>query len=84
MVVDYNTTLESIENVDGEDGLWTFKLIVEHKAVSPKDKDYRGSAYNLKVLWENGECAWTALSDIHNKPFLAEYGRQHNLLDKPG
>jgi len=45
-----------------------------------------GSQWNLLIEWDNGERQWTKMIDV--APFaqssLAECGRVHKLLDKPG
>ena len=51
-----------------------------------KHKDYKGSSYNVRIEWENGEITYEPL-DIVGKDdpvTCAIYAREHGLLDKPG
>jgi hypothetical protein len=54
-VVAYSDIVDYIEQDDTWDGVWKFKEILDHKIVKANDKDYRGSRFNLKMLWETGE-----------------------------
>ena len=38
-----------------EDETWKFRRIIGHQKVSPGDKNYKGSSYNLLMEWETGE-----------------------------
>ena len=50
----YNDLLSSLEE-DGEGIVWKFRRISAHQGpLTPKDKDWNGSAYNVMVEWENG------------------------------
>ena len=65
-ILNYNQILEYMSNQDGDDGvLWKFKKIVGHQGpLSKTHKDYKGSTYNVTVLWENGETSNEPLSVI--------------------
>ena len=56
------------------------------RPLSKTHKDYKGSPYNVTVLWENGETTNEPLSVIAtNNPVLcAMYAQDNNLLDLPG
>lgn len=71
----------------GEDKLWTFKKIVGHKGpLKPRDKEWKGSQFNVRVLWED--------NTITDEPFklmakdnpvsVATYDCENNLLETPG
>ena len=69
---------------DGE--YWAFRRIVGHQHVHPGHPDYKGSSYNLRILWENGE------ETIKPPKKIAEdapvectlYAKEKNLLKKDG
>ena len=49
-VVDYITRDEQMDVV------WKYRHITAHQGpLSPKHPDYRGSAFNVMIEWENGE-----------------------------
>jgi hypothetical protein len=61
-VVAYSDIVDYIEQDDTWDGVWKFKEILDHKIVKANDKDYRGSRFNLKMLWETGEITWEPIT----------------------
>ena len=82
----YNDLLNSLEE-DGESIVWKFKRILAHQGpLTPKDKDWNGSAYNVMVEWENGEITTEPLSIIaaDDPVSCAVYARDNNLLDVDG
>ena len=48
--------------------------------------DYKGSSYNVKIEWENGEVTYEPLDMItkDDPVTCAIYARKNNLLNKPG
>ena len=56
-ILTYNQILEYMSNQDGDDGvLWKFKERIGHQGPLRKThKDYKGSPYNVTVLWKNGD-----------------------------
>ena len=55
--VAYNDIVNFIaDEEDGQDGMWKFKEILEHQGpLTPSDKAYKGSRWNVLVAWETGE-----------------------------
>jgi hypothetical protein len=87
-VVSYNQILDHLEDDDdGEDGLWRFKSISAHEGpLVPSNPRYKGSKYNVRVHWENGEISYEPLSIIGSSDpvSVAIYGRDNGLLDVDG
>ena len=82
----YNDLLRSLED-DGEGIVWKFKCISAHQGpLTPKDKDWNGSTYNIMVEWENGEITIEPLVIIaaDDPVSCAVYTRDNNLLDIDG
>ena len=86
-VMSYNDLLASLE-ADGEtDIVWKFRRITAHQGpLTPKDKDWNGSKYNVMVEWENGEITTEPLSIIaaDDPVTCAIYARDHSLLHLEG
>ena len=85
-IMSYNDLLRSLED-DGEGIVWKFKRISAHQGpLTPKDKDWNGSAYNVIMEWENGEITAEPLSIIaaDDPVSCAIYARDNNLLDVDG
>ena len=60
--------------------------IIGHQRVFPNDPHYKGSSYNLRILWENNETTDEPLK-IFAKDAPVEcaiYAKKENLLDEPG
>lgn len=90
-VVAYNDIVDYIEQDDSWDGVWKFKEILDHKVVKTTDSSYKGSRYNLQILWETGEITWEPLTTkdkvgvYDSDPVtVAIYAEKHKLLDTPG
>ena len=91
-VVAYNDIVDYIEQDDTWDGVWKFREILDHKGpIKPSDSEYRGSRYNLQILWETGEISWEPLTTstrtgvYDTDPVtVAIYADKHKLLDTPG
>ncbi|HSN23318.1 MAG TPA: reverse transcriptase domain-containing protein, partial [Methylomicrobium sp.] len=87
-IVSYNELMNLIDQ-DDQDGQWNFKSILAHSGpLTANDPGYRGSAYNVLVLWETGEQTFEPLKTMSEtydgKLALAVYARKNNLLDLPG
>jgi hypothetical protein len=79
----YNDLLCLLED-NGEGIVWKFKCISAHQGpLTPKDKDWNGSSYNVMVEWENGEITTEPLAIIaaDDPVSCAVYTRDKNLLD---
>lgn len=86
-VITYNQLLDKLENQDGDNDEWHFRAIVDHKGtIKPSDPDYKGSSWNIKVSWENGEVTWEPLSIVAKSDPVtcAIYAKDNNLLHLPG
>ena len=70
-----------------DEGVFTFREVQEHEGPFTKGHHkWRGSAYNVKVLWDDGSVTWEPLSlMIASDPVtLAVYAKEHDLLETPG
>lgn len=82
----YNDLLSSLEE-DGESIVWKFCQISAHSGLlTPKDKDWNGSTYNVMVEWKNGEVMAEPLSIIatNNPITCAIYATDNGLLELDG
>ena len=71
---------------DPNEKLWTFTGVLDHEGpLKPSDDKYKGSSYNVLILWDNGEKTWEPLEEfVKDDPLtLAIYAKEHGLLDKP-
>ena len=65
----------------------TFQKILDHQGpLKPGSSNYKGSAYNVKVLWEDNTETWEPLNILgkDDPVTLAKYAHEQNLLDMPG
>jgi hypothetical protein len=86
-IISYNQLMDHLEEDDGEDGIWRFKTIEDHQGpLAPSDGRYKGSRWNLKVVWENGEISWEPQCIIAKSDpvSVAIYARDNNLLHLDG
>jgi hypothetical protein len=83
----HNDLLSSLEK-DGEmNTVWHFQCITGHQGpLTPKDKDWNGSSYNVMIEWETGEITDEPLAIIPaDVPVTcAIYARDNKLLDLDG
>jgi hypothetical protein len=72
--------------VNGEQDIFTFREILDHRYVKPHDHDYKGSSINVLVAWEDGTETWEPLTLVAKSDpvTLAVYAKEHDLLDQPG
>ena len=72
---------------NGEMDVWLFKGVLDHKGpLTSSSSHYKGSSYNVLVQWEDGTKTWEPLNIIakDDPVTLAQYAKDHDLLDKPG
>ena len=69
---------------DGE--YWNYRKIIAHEATPRNHPNYKGSSYNLRVLWENGEHSDEPLKVFGKDAPVdcAIYAKKNGLLNKPG
>ena len=75
-LIEYNDMCNFIEDqIQNEDGTWNFRKILTHRRTKSK--------HEVLIDWESGERTWEPLPNIYaaDKYLLAEYARDHNLLD---
>jgi len=75
------------EEASGDLNTWTFTQILEHQGpLSSSNADYKGSSYNVMVLWSDGSKTWEPLNLIakDDPVTLAAYAKAHDLLEVPG
>ena len=76
-----------MEGNDGEELLWKFKSIDAHQGpLKQMDAAYKGSRWNVRVNWENGEVTYEPLAIIakSNPVTCAIYADKNNLLELEG
>lgn len=75
------------ENQADDEVYWRFRSISDHQGpLKPDDPNYKGSSYNVKVEWENGETTWEPLNTFKKDAPVecAIYAREHQLLHLDG
>ena len=85
-ILTYNQILEYLAK-DDNDIVWKFQDIIGHQGpLSKTHKDYKGSTYNVTILWGNGETSIEPLSLIiaDDPVSCAVYAKKHNLINLPG
>ena len=86
-VITYNQILDKLEAEDGEDDEWHFKSILNHQGpLKPNHPDYKGSSWNVQILWENDEVTWEPLRIIaaSDPVTCAIYAKNNQLLHLDG
>jgi hypothetical protein len=91
-IVAYNELCDIVaeqheKEMNGEADLFTFVDILDHEGpLRPTDSNYKGSSYNVKMLWNDGSKTWEPLSMIMatDPVTLAVYAKEHGLLETPG
>ncbi len=91
-IIAYNELSDIIERqhqaeADGELDTWTFKDVVDHEGPLPSSSPkYKGSSYNVLVLWEDGSKTWEPLNMLakDDPVTIANYAKQNDLLETPG
>ena len=91
-VVSYNELCDIVaeqheKEAHGETELFTFTEVLRHQGpLRPGDSNYRGSSYNVEVLWNDGSKTWepVAMMIASDPVTMAVYAKEHGLLDTPG
>ena len=71
----------------GEIPYMTFRKILDHQGpLKPSSPNYKGSTYDVKVLWEDNTETWEPINILgkDDPVTLARYAREQNLLETPG
>ena len=91
-IVTYNQALDYIlqqivADDDPDNIMWCFEEIVGHEGpLKLEDPSYKGSAYNVLMLWSDGTKTYDPLGEIGaDLPVpCALYAKENGLLDTPG
>ena len=85
-IVAYNEIMNLLEKQALEPGTWHFEAIEDHKAVTSKHPEYKGSSCNVHVRWSDGQMTWEPLSEMakDDPVTVAIYAQKKDLLDTPG
>ena len=90
IVAYYNDILEYLEESlleNPEEQVWKFKDIIAHEGpLKPGDASYKGSQYNILVVWKDGSRTYEPLHIIGTDcPVVcAQYAKRNGLLDALG
>ena len=88
-ILTYTEICQLIEEQDAhdEEKQWTYKTLLAHQG-PPKstNKTYKGSKYNVKVLWEDDTETWEPLTTVINDDpvTVATYALENQLLNTEG
>lgn len=66
--------------------LYTFEKIMTHEGPLSRDhKRFKGSRFNLKILWSTKQTTWEPMENIFETApdDVIDYARKHNLLGHP-
>ena len=86
-ILTYNQIMDHIEQSEEDAVVWRFKRIAGHEGPLTKNHPmWRGSTYNVRVEWENGEITDEPLTTIaaDDPVTCAIYAKNNDLLDVPG
>ena len=86
-IITYNQIIDKLEAEDGEEDEWHFRSILNHKGpLKPNHDEYKGSSWNLQILWENDEVTWEPLRIIaaSDPVSCAIYAKNNQLLHLDG
>ena len=91
-IIAYGTLCKCIEDHEDDDispevKVWTLKDIIGHQdPLNRSHKDYKGSLYNVLLLWDDGSETYEPLEMvIKDDPItLAAYTCKNSLLNEPG
>ena len=90
-ILTYQEICDLVEEQDRQeesaDKVWTFKEIIGHTGpLKPSDKEWMGSGYNVRVLWEDNTVTEEPLKTFakDDPVSVAEYAYKHDLLETPG
>ena len=89
-IVAYNNILCYLEETMSDDSsqpVWKFKDIIAHEGpLTPTDPRWKGSPYNVMVVWEDGLRTYEPLKTIATESpvVCALYAKRNGLLETPG
>ena len=90
-ILTYQEICDLVEQQDaeelGEDKLWTFKKILgQNGPLKPRDKEWKGSQFNVHVLWEDNTITDEPLKLMakDDPVSVATYAYENDLLETPG
>ena len=91
-IIAHHHIREFIEKDESWEGVWHFKEILAHEGpLRQGDKRYKGSRYNVLILWETNEKTWEPLTTKDKDGIwesdpvtVAIYAKKHGLLKTPG
>jgi hypothetical protein len=86
-VVSFLSNVHEVDQYDEDSDIQQFKDIVDHEGpLNPNHPNYKGSKYNLRIEWEDGDYTFEPLCTIgaDDPVSVAIYANQNNLLDEPG
>ena len=64
-ILSYNEILHHVVKDANTEVVWRFKSITAHQGpTDKKHKDYKGSSYNVRIEWENGEITYEPLDIV--------------------
>ena len=75
------------DELDEEGHIWSYRKILAHTGpFTNKDKEHKGSSYNVLIEWENGDITEEPLNWMikENAIPIAQYAKENNLLNTPG
>ncbi len=83
----YNDLINYLEDDHESEGTWKYKKILAHAGpFKPGDKEWKGSRWNVLLLWEGDERTWEPIKILkEDDPVtLAIYAKEHGLLEETG
>ena len=86
-IMTYNQIMNHIEQSEEDAIIWKFKRIAGHEGPLTKNHPmWKGSTYNVRVEWENGEITDEPMTTIaaDDPVTCAIYAKDNNLLEVPG
>jgi hypothetical protein len=86
-IMSYNDIISHIEKDEEDTIIWKFRRITAHEGpIAPNHQNWKGSAYNVMIEWENGEITSEPLGIIaaDDPVTCAIYARENDLLEQPG
>ena len=86
-IMTYADIINHIQHDESTDILWKFKAVLNHQGpLTSRDKNYKGSRYNVLVDWETGEKTWEPLDVIAKADPVccALYAKDKGLLSEVG
>ena len=85
--IEDDTTPANPPDTPSQPPVCAFKDIITHQGpLNPLHSCFKGSTYNVQILWEDGSKTWEPLNmSAKDDPIsLARYGHERGLLEKPG